>query len=94
MLPNLDTRYPALILKTSRSVIHHGALAVARTLARLGVPVYAVVEDAYTPLGVSRYLTKAFVWESCPADPESFVKALSGTYYLNGVKDWRGYLFR
>lgn len=77
MLPNLDTRYPALILKTSRSVIHHGALAVARTLARLGVPVYAVVEDAYTPLGVSRYLTKAFVWESCPADPESFVKALS-----------------
>lgn len=77
MLPNLDTRYPALILKMTRSVVHHGALAVARTLGRLGVPVYAVVEDAYTPLGVSRYLTKAFVWDSCPADPESFVKAMS-----------------
>jgi len=77
MSPNLDTRYPALILKMSRGVIHHGALAVARTLGRLGVPVYAVVEDAYTPLGTSRYLTKAFVWDSCPADPESFVKATS-----------------
>jgi predicted ATP-grasp superfamily ATP-dependent carboligase len=40
------------------------------------VPVYAVVEDAYTPLAVTRYLTKAFVWDSCPGDAESFVKAM------------------
>ncbi len=77
MLPSLDAHYPALILKMSRTPIHHGALAVARTLGRLGVPVYAVVEDAYTPLSMSRYLTKAFVWDSCPTDPESFVKAMS-----------------
>ena len=77
MLPSLDAKYPALILKMSHSPIHHGALAVARTLGRLGVPVYAISEDAYTPLATTRYLKKAFVWESCPSDPESFVKAMS-----------------
>jgi D-aspartate ligase len=77
MLPSLDAKYPALILKMSHSPIHHGALAVARTLGRLGVPVYAVSEDAYTPLATTRYLKKAFVWDSCPRDPESFVKAMS-----------------
>jgi D-aspartate ligase len=77
-LSSLDAKYPALILKMSRgAAIHHGALAVARTLGRSGVPVYAVVEDAYTPVAMSRYLTKAFVWNSCPTDPESFVKAMS-----------------
>jgi D-aspartate ligase len=77
MSPSLDAKYPALILKMSRSPIHHGALAVARTLGRLGVPVYAVAEDAYTPVAMTRYLTKAFVWHSCPSNPESFVKAMS-----------------
>ena len=64
-------------LKASRGVIHHGALAVARTLGRLGVPVYAVVEDGYSPLAMSRYLTRAFVWESWPGDPASFLKEMS-----------------
>jgi D-aspartate ligase len=77
MLPRLDSNYPVLILKMSRGVIHHGALGVARTLGRLGVPVYAVVEDAYTPLARTRYLTKAFVWDSSPTDPESFVRGMS-----------------
>jgi D-aspartate ligase len=77
MQPNLDSNYPALILKMSRTPIHHGALGVARTLGRLGVPVYAVTEDAYTPLARSRYLTQAFVWDSCPTDPESFMEAMS-----------------
>ncbi len=76
MLPNLDSNYPALILKMSHGVIHHGALAVARTLGRAGVPVYAVVDSAFAPLAVTRYLTKAFVWDSCPDDAESFVKAM------------------
>ena len=76
MLPNLDGTCPALVLKMSDTVIHHGALAVARTLGRVGVPVYVVDKDAYTPLAMSRYVTKAFVWNDCPVDPESFVKAL------------------
>jgi D-aspartate ligase len=77
MVPSLDANYPVLILKMSKTVIHHGAVGVARTLGKLGVPVYAVDADAYTPLAMSRYLTKAFIWDTCPADAESFVKAMS-----------------
>ena len=73
----LDTTYPALIIKASRRTIHHGALGVARSLGRLGVPVYAVVEDGHTPLATSRYLTKAFVWKCWPEDREAFLNAMS-----------------
>src|ERR1700751_3194492 len=78
MQPSLDATYPALILKMGGGAIQHGALAVARTLGKCGVPVFAVVEDAYTPLAWTRYLKKkAFIWKSCPTDPESFVKEMS-----------------
>lgn len=77
ILPSLDTEYPTLIFKASRDTIHHGALGVARTLGRLGVPVYAIVEDRYTPLATSRHVKKAFVWESWPSDRETFLKAMS-----------------
>ena len=77
MQPSLDSNYPALILKMNRGVIHHGALAVARTLGRAGVPVYAVVDDAFAPLALTRYLKKAFVWRSCPNDSVAFVRAMS-----------------
>jgi predicted ATP-grasp superfamily ATP-dependent carboligase len=77
MLPSLDTTFPALILKASRGVIHHGALAVARTLGRLGVPICAVVDDGYSPLAISRYLTRAIVWKSWRGDPASFLKKMS-----------------
>jgi len=74
---SLDTGYPALILKASRRTIHHGALDVARSLGKLGVPVYAIVEDCCTPLATSRYLTKAFVWNSWPTDRKAFLTAMS-----------------
>jgi len=77
MQPSLDATYSALILKMGGGAIQHGALAVARTLGRCGVPVHAVVENAYSPLAKTRYLKKAFVWQRCPTDPESFVKEMS-----------------
>ena len=55
----------------------HGALGIARTLGRLGVPVYAIVEDNYTPLASSRYIAKTFLWESWPSDAETFLIAMS-----------------
>ena len=76
-LPSLDTRYPALIFKASRGTIHHGAVGITRSLGRLGVPVYAIVEDSYTPLATSRYLTKAIVWKSWPREREAFLGAMS-----------------
>jgi D-aspartate ligase len=72
----VDTSYPVLVLKASRRTIHHGALGVVRSLGRLRVPIYAVVEDSYTPVAVSRYLTKAFVWKSWPSDRDAFVAAM------------------
>jgi D-aspartate ligase len=75
--PALDKRYPGLILKAG--TMHHGALGVARTLGRLGVPAYAAVEDASAPLARSRYVTKAFVWDHCSADQETFLKAIFST---------------
>jgi D-aspartate ligase len=59
--PHLDTTVPVLLLKIGTYVIHHGAVGIARSLGRLGVPVYAMVEDRYTPLAVCRHLTRAFI---------------------------------
>ena len=75
--PILDTTYPVLIFKSGRGTIHHGAVAIARSLGRLGVPVYAIVEDGYTPLTASRYVTKYFIWNSWPRDREAFLIAMS-----------------
>ena len=76
-IPILDTSYPALIFKTGRGPIHHGALGIARSLGKLGVPIYAIVEDSYTPVAVSRYITKAFVWKDWLSDRETILNAIS-----------------
>ena len=76
-LPALDTECSVLIFKASRDPINHAAVGIARTLGRLGVPVYAIVEDAHVPLATSRYLKKAFVWKSWPNDYDAFVQAIS-----------------
>lgn len=74
--PRLETTCPALILKANRGVIHHGAVGIARSLGRLGVPVYAVVDDGYTPLATSRYIKKVFVWKNWPGDSAAFLVAI------------------
>jgi len=55
--------------------IHHGAVGIARSLGRLGVPVYALVEDRYTPLAMCRHLRKAFISRS--EDPEELLNWLA-----------------
>ncbi|WP_405020270.1 ATP-grasp domain-containing protein [Kitasatospora sp. NBC_00070] len=56
-----DRATPALLVKIGHYPQHHGGVGVIRTLGRLGVPVYAMVEDRWTPAALSRYLTGAFV---------------------------------
>ncbi|MGW0082624.1 carboxylate--amine ligase [Streptomyces sp. NPDC003393] len=53
---------PGLIVKFGDYPLHHGGVGAIRSLGRLGVPMYAITEDAYTPAASSRYLTRAFVW--------------------------------
>lgn len=75
--PPVDRRIPLLIVKVGRYPLHHGAVAAARSLGRLGVPVYAVVEDRFTPLGLSRYLTGSFLWPTSGAEePAELVAGL------------------
>lgn len=73
--PNLNPSYPALLLRASSFSLHHGALAVARTLGTCGVPVYAALDDRFTPLTASRHLTRLFRWEQWPRDVNEFVAA-------------------
>lgn len=59
-----DRDVPALIVKFGDYPLHHGGVGAIRSLGRLGVPMYAITEDAYTPAACSRYLTRAFVWRT------------------------------
>jgi len=49
---------PVVILKS-----HFGSLGIARSLGRLGVPVYAVHSDANDPTLASKYYRKAMIWD-------------------------------
>ncbi|HEX8868596.1 MAG TPA: carboxylate--amine ligase [Lentzea sp.] len=68
--PELDRDTPALVLKLDANVFHHGGLGVIRSLGRLGVPVYAVQEERFTPAGASRYLRGGWVWRPGAEDAD------------------------
>ncbi|MFD9795923.1 ATP-grasp domain-containing protein [Streptomyces sp. NPDC059070] len=74
-----DRTVPALIVKIGNYPLHHGGVAAIRTLGRLGVPVYAVTEDRWTPAAHSRYLRRAFTWPTTGReDPGALVRGLAG----------------
>ena len=72
----LDTTVPVLVLKIGRYIFHHGTLGIIRSLGQMGVPVYAVVEDRFTPAAMSRYLTDAFVWGTQGLGEKSLLSGL------------------
>lgn len=57
----LDITVPVLVLKSSHNVMQHGTLGIIRSLGRLGVPVYAMVEDRFAPPAMSRYSAGVFL---------------------------------
>ncbi|WP_344962110.1 ATP-grasp domain-containing protein [Streptomyces thioluteus] len=57
-----DRSVPGLIVKFGNYPLHHGGVGAIRSLGRLGVPMYAITEDRWTPAAASRYLTAGFVW--------------------------------
>jgi D-aspartate ligase len=75
----LDTSVPALLVKIGRYPIHHGGLNAARSLGRLGVPVYALSERRYTPAARSRYLAGVLDWSTTGHEqPAALVERLLG----------------
>ncbi|MEW2118518.1 ATP-grasp domain-containing protein [Streptomyces sp. NPDC005474] len=72
-----DDGVPALIVKFGDYPLHHGGVGAIRSLGRLGVPMYAITEDPYTPAASSRYLRRAFVWPTTGTeDPDRLVEGL------------------
>ncbi|KUN26706.1 D-aspartate ligase [Streptomyces antibioticus] len=72
-----DREVPGLIVKFGDYPLHHGGVGAIRSLGRLGVPMYAITEDRYTPAATSRYLKKAFVWPTTGTEePERLVAGL------------------
>lgn len=72
-----DRDVPGLIVKFGDYPLHHGGVGAIRSLGRLGVPMYAITEDAYTPAASSRYLKRAFVWPTTGAEePDHLVEGL------------------
>ena len=51
-----DREVPGLIVKFGDYPLHHGGVGAIRSLGRLGVPMYAITEDRYTPAAASRHL--------------------------------------
>ncbi|MFD5077431.1 ATP-grasp domain-containing protein [Streptomyces sp. NPDC058371] len=72
-----DRNVPGLIVKFGNYPLHHGGVGAIRSLGRLGIPMYAITEDRYTPAAASRYLRSAFVWPtSGTEEPECLVEGL------------------
>lgn len=64
-------------MKFGHYPLHHGGVGAIRSLGRLGIPVYAITEDRWTPAAMSRYLRRAFVWPTTGTEePERLVDGL------------------
>ncbi|MBV8811675.1 MAG: hypothetical protein JO033_23655 [Acidobacteriaceae bacterium] len=56
---------------------HHGTLGIARSLGRLGIPIYIVADTAgIKPVLFSRYCSKSFPWNLRAHEPEDSVRFL------------------
>ncbi|WP_329490680.1 ATP-grasp domain-containing protein [Kitasatospora sp. NBC_01246] len=71
----VDRAVPALLVKVGHYPLSHSAVGAVRSLGRLGVPVYAMVEDRLTPTALSRYLTGALVRPSTGREPPAELAA-------------------
>ncbi len=76
-LDRQDVNVPVLVFSDSLLVLHHGNVGIIRTFGRMGVPVYTVVKDRFTPAAASRYLTAAFVRETCGLDSRRLLEEMS-----------------
>jgi predicted ATP-grasp superfamily ATP-dependent carboligase len=66
--PRFAADTAALVLKVGRYPLHHGGVAVVRTLGRAGVRVFGIHEDRGVPAARSAYLTGGFVWPTAGQD--------------------------
>ena len=67
---------PVLVLNVGGLALHHGGVGVIRSLGRIGVPVFSIVADRFTPASVCRYLRGAVLWDTRCLDAQRFVEGM------------------
>jgi D-aspartate ligase len=76
-----DKKWRTILKDTSVPVVvfispHHGTLGVARSLGRLGVEVYGIDPNPWSPSLHSRYCRGKFIWNPGNASPDATVQYL------------------
>src|ERR1051326_6860942 len=74
MVRVIDTSTPVLVLKS----VGHGGLCIARSLGRIGVPVYIADPDRATPAFCSHYCRGKFIFDIDKVFPQKSVWDLLG----------------
>jgi D-aspartate ligase len=78
LIADFDHSTPMILVKVGRYPLHHGTVGAIRSLGRVGVPVYAITEDGFTPPAWSRYLHRCFVWPTNGfEDPAALLEGLA-----------------
>lgn len=73
-----DATTPVVVPRFIKNPVHHGALGVARTLGRLGVPVFLSRQAGFDPVARSRYVRQALEWDFGAATPADTLDYLHG----------------
>jgi predicted ATP-grasp superfamily ATP-dependent carboligase len=72
----VQSAVPVVIFKLVSDPLQHGGLAVARSLGRIGAPVYTAYSDRNTPASRSRHVTDSFVLAGPRAEARRTLDAL------------------
>lgn len=72
-----DTRTPVLILNVGTYPYNQSSVGIARSLGRIGIPVYLVQKDSFIPAGGSRYLAGKFVWTTSGLHVDRFLEGMA-----------------
>jgi predicted ATP-grasp superfamily ATP-dependent carboligase len=77
---------PVVIFKLVSDPLQHGGLAAARSLGRLGVPVFTAYRDAKSPASRSRYVRASFVLRHGQDQPQYVLSTLREISLLAGSR--------
>ena len=72
-----DSAVPVLVLKIGRYVLHPGTVGIIRSLGRMGVPVFSIVEDRFTPAAVCKYVAGTLIWENHGLDATKLLDGMA-----------------
>ena len=70
---DFDRSVPAVLLKIGRYPLDHCGVGTIRSLGRVGVSVYAFIEDAATPAALSRYARGTVIWPTSGREPQEWL---------------------